>query len=61
MSEISNATCGPHCDQHAVIKLYCLRKKSTTKTYEKMKVVNGDACFLEQPCSCSAGTKCYRM
>ncbi len=34
-----------HRDQYAVIKFYCLRKKSATKTSEKMKVMYGDMCL----------------
>ncbi len=42
MSEISDKTRETYRDQRAIIKFYCLRKKSAIKTYEKMKAVYGD-------------------
>ncbi len=35
-----------HRDERAVIKFYCLRKKSNTKTSEKMRVY-GDSSFCQ--------------
>ncbi len=36
-----------HCDMRAVMKFYCLRENTPTKTFEKIKFVYGDN-FLSQ-------------
>ncbi len=46
MSETIVQKCDLQHDQRGVIKFYCLRKKSATKTYVKMKVVHGNECVI---------------